>query len=49
MNAMLNDPSEFAVFIQRFFIERLMQQRNASSRTVEAYRDTFRTVAVWLC
>lgn len=42
MNTMLNDPSEFSALIQRFFIERLMQQRNASSRTVESYRDTFR-------
>ncbi|WP_443478368.1 tyrosine-type recombinase/integrase [Novosphingobium aerophilum] len=28
--------------IERFFIERLKQQRNASSHTVASYRDTFR-------
>jgi integrase/recombinase XerD len=34
--------TEFATLLQRFFIERLVQQRNASPRTVESYRDTFR-------
>ena len=28
--------------LQRFFAERLLQQKNASPRTIEAYRDTFR-------
>jgi integrase/recombinase XerD len=42
MNPLLADPSEFAGLLQRFFAERLLQQRNASPRTVEAYRDTFR-------
>jgi integrase/recombinase XerD len=28
--------------IERFFTQRLMRQRNASSHTVAAYRDTFR-------
>src|SRR5262249_34377906 len=28
--------------LQKFFVERLMQQRHASSRTVAAYRDCFR-------
>lgn len=42
MNPLLADPAEFAGLLQRFFAERLLQQRNASPRTVEAYRDTFR-------
>lgn len=42
MNPLLADPAEFASLLQRFFAERLLQQRNASPRTVEAYRDTFR-------
>ena len=32
----------FAPLLQQFFLERLMQQRNASPRTVAAYRDTMR-------
>jgi site-specific recombinase XerD len=42
MNPLLSDPAEFAGLLQRFFAERLLQQRNASPRTVVAYRDTFR-------
>jgi len=42
MNILLNKPAEFSTLIQRYFLERLIQQRNASPRTVEAYRDTFR-------
>ncbi len=42
MNSLLDKPSEFASLVQRFFLERLMQQKNASPRTIEAYRDTFR-------
>jgi len=42
MNPLLNQPSEFASLVQRFFLNRLMQQKNASPRTIEAYRDTFR-------
>jgi len=42
MNSLLDQPSEFASLVQRFFLERLMQQKNASPRTIEAYRDTFR-------
>jgi integrase/recombinase XerD len=32
----------FARLIERFFTERLMRQRDSSSHTVAAYRDTFR-------
>ncbi len=34
--------SSFATLLQRFFTERLMQQRQASTHTVSSYRDTFR-------
>jgi integrase/recombinase XerD len=42
MNPLLAVPAEFAGLLQRFFAERLLQQQNASPRTVAAYRDTFR-------
>lgn len=42
MNPLLTTPAEFATLLQRFFAERLIQQQNASSRTIAAYRDTFR-------
>jgi site-specific recombinase XerD len=42
MNPLLAVPAEFATLLQRFFAERLLQQQNASPRTVTAYRDTFR-------
>jgi integrase/recombinase XerD len=42
MNPLLAVPAEFATLLQRFFAERLLQQQNASPRTVVAYRDTFR-------
>jgi len=42
MNSLLDQPSKFASLLQNFFLERLMQQKNASPRTIEAYRDTFR-------
>lgn len=42
MNPLLSVPTEFAALLQRFFVERLLQQQNVSPRTVAAYRDTFR-------
>jgi len=42
MNPLLANPSQFASLIQRFFLERLLQQKNASPRTIESYRDTLR-------
>ena len=42
MNPLLAIPAEFAALLQRFFAERLLQQQNASPRTIVAYRDTFR-------
>jgi site-specific recombinase XerC len=38
---MRSTPS-FATLLQRFFTERLMQQRQASPHTISSYRDTFR-------
>lgn len=37
-----NTEANFASLLQRFFTERLIQQKNASPRTVSSYRDTFR-------
>ena len=34
--------TSFAVLLERFFTQRLMQQRQASSHTISSYRDTFR-------
>lgn len=34
--------SDFSILLQRFFTERLMQQRQASPHTISSYRDTFR-------
>ena len=31
-----------APYLQRFFTERLMRQRNVSANTIASYRDTFR-------
>jgi len=37
-----SDAPGFPVLLQDFFRKRLIQQRNASERTVESYRDAFR-------
>lgn len=47
MNKLLSNPREFSSLVQRFFFDRLIQQRNASPRTIEAYRDTFRLLLVY--
>ena len=47
MSLVTSQPQEFASLLQRFFIERLMQQQNASARTVESYRDTFRMLLTY--
>lgn len=36
------------VLIQNYFLERLIQQRGVTSRTVESYRDTFRIYIKYL-
>jgi site-specific recombinase XerD len=38
----MNPTSSFATLLQRFFTQRLMQQRQASPHTISSYRDTFR-------
>ena len=43
----LSDPSMFATLLQRFFIERLMKQKNVSPQTVAAYRDAFKLLLVY--
>ena len=47
MNPLLAVPADFAALLQRFFAERLIQQQNASPRTVVAYRDTFRLLLAY--
>ncbi len=41
MSRATSEPN-FASLLQQFFTDRLIQQRNASPRTVSSYRDTFR-------
>jgi integrase/recombinase XerD len=48
MNALLSDPAQFASMVQRFFTERLIQQKNVSPRTIAAYRDTFRLLLAYI-
>jgi site-specific recombinase XerD len=38
----MTPPVSFAALLERFFTQRLMQQRQASPHTVSSYRDTFR-------
>jgi site-specific recombinase XerD len=37
----MNDPASLAPLLERFFLQRLMQQRQASPHTIASYRDTF--------
>ncbi len=38
----MTKPATFAPLLERFFTQRLMQQRQASPHTISSYRDTFR-------
>jgi site-specific recombinase XerD len=38
----MTTPVSFAALLERFFTQRLMQQRQASPHTISSYRDTFR-------
>jgi len=38
----MSTPTSFAALLERFFTQRLMQQRQASPHTICSYRDTFR-------
>jgi site-specific recombinase XerD len=40
--------SDLGYWLQRFFTEHLRQQRNVSAATIEAYRDTFRLLLLFL-
>ena len=37
----LHQTNSFPALLQQFFLERLIQQRNASTQTVASYRDSF--------
>jgi site-specific recombinase XerC len=39
--------THFAPLLERFFTQRLMQQRQASLHTLRSYRDTFRQLLVF--
>ncbi|MBV9613457.1 MAG: site-specific integrase, partial [Acidobacteriaceae bacterium] len=38
----MSPAASFAPMLERFFTQRLMQQRQASEHTISSYRDTFR-------
>jgi len=38
----MSDQPSFGVLLERFFTQRLMQQRRASTHTIASYRDTFK-------
>ena len=38
----MNNQPTFPILLERFFTQRLMQQREASAHTIASYRDTFR-------
>jgi hypothetical protein len=40
--AQMSSASTFAAILERFFVERMRQQRHASNHTIASYRDTFR-------
>lgn len=42
MSAVLTSSAEFARLLQDFFAKRLIDQQNASKRTIAAYRDSFK-------
>jgi len=43
------NPASFAPLLERFFTERLMQQRQASPHTISSYRDSFRQFLKFAC
>lgn len=38
----MNTQKKFSMILQDYFFQRLIQQRNASNKTIKSYRDTFR-------
>ena len=43
----MNTATSLAPLLERFFTQRLMQQRQASPHTIRSYRDTFRQFLVF--
>ena len=43
----MTQSTSLAPLLERFFVERLMNQRQASPHTVKSYRDTFRQLLVF--
>ena len=43
----MSERVSFAPLLERFFTQRLMQQRQASSHTIASYRDTFRLLLLF--
>ena len=43
-----NKVTSIQTLIQNFFLERLIQQRGVTSRTIESYRDTFKIYIKYL-
>jgi len=48
MNRAVPGAPDFATLVQRFFLEGLIAQRNASARTIAVYRDSFRLLLAYL-
>ena len=44
----MTTPASFAPLLERFFTQRLMQQRQASPHTIASYRDTFRQLLAFV-
>ena len=43
----MNIVTSLAPLLERFFTQRLMQQRQASPHTISSYRDTFRQFLIF--
>ena len=43
----MNTATSLAPLLERFFTQRLMQQRQASPHTISSYRDTFRQFLIF--
>lgn len=48
MRARNSKDDNFAVLLQKFFYQRLIEQRNSSKDTIAAYRDTFKLLLLYL-
>lgn len=43
----MNSPASLAPILEKFFIQRLMQQRRVSAHTITSYRDSFKQLLVY--